>query len=64
MPMWLDFQKEQVNMLGFEKWDKPVLRYRVHAGNYINNNLGKLKCIKWRIENCHKSHELLFNSGI
>lgn len=45
MPMWLDFQKEQVNMLGFEKWDKPVLRYRVHAGNYINNNLGKLNVL-------------------
>ena len=45
MPMWLDFQEKQVNMTRFENWGKPVLKYRIHSGNYINSTLGNLNVL-------------------
>lgn len=54
MPMWLDFQEHQVNMLNFQKGDKPVLKYRVHSGNYINNTLGVLNVLNGELRTAIK----------
>ena len=45
MPLWLDFQKEGIKMVNYVSVDFPVLKYRVHSGNYINNELGKMNVI-------------------
>lgn len=44
-PLWLDFTKNNAEMLRMETWDKPVLKYRIHSGNYINNDIGKLNVL-------------------
>lgn len=44
-PLWMNFEKDNVNMLHYKKVSFPVLKYRVHEGNYINNELGKMNVI-------------------
>lgn len=39
MPFWL-YYEEQPKMLPYKKADFPVLKYRVHSGNYINSEVG------------------------
>lgn len=39
MPFWLYYDK-QPKMLPYKKVAFPVLKYRVHGGNYINNEVG------------------------
>lgn len=45
MPFWtrLGFDKDEV--LNVKNVDFPILKYRVHGGNYINNEIGKLNVI-------------------
>lgn len=45
MPLWIDLRDNDVRMLNYLSVPFPVLKYRVHAGNYINNELGKLNVI-------------------
>lgn len=45
MPLWLDMADNKVNMLNYINASFPVLKYRVHGGNYINNELGKMNVI-------------------
>lgn len=44
MPFWVDFS-DKASMLNVKNVDFTMLKYRVHGGNYINNNLGKLNVI-------------------
>ena len=44
MPFWLYYQNEP-KMLNVKKVDFPLLKYRVHANNYMNNFKGKLNVI-------------------
>ena len=44
MPFWVDIS-EDVNMLNVKNIDFPMLNYRLHQNNYINNELGKLNVI-------------------
>lgn len=39
MPFWL-YYEQKVKMVNYKKADFPILKYRVHGGNYINNELG------------------------
>ncbi|EQK43950.1 glycosyl transferase 2 family protein [[Clostridium] bifermentans ATCC 638] len=45
IPFWtrLGFDKDEV--LNVKNVDFPILKYRVHGGNYINNEIGKLNVI-------------------
>lgn len=43
-PFWLT-TKEKVEMLDIEKVDFEFLKYRVHGGNYIHNEVGKLNVL-------------------
>ena len=45
MPLWLDLSNGGVKMLNYISVSYPVLKYRVHSGNYINNELGKMNVI-------------------
>ena len=45
MPLWLDLRNDSVKMLNYMSVPYPVLKYRVHSGNYINNELGKMNVI-------------------
>lgn len=45
MPLWIDLRNDGVKMLNYVSVPFPVLKYRVHAGNYINNELGRLNVI-------------------
>lgn len=45
MPLWLDFQEATVDMLNYMKASFPILKYRVHEGNYINQSIGKMNVI-------------------
>lgn len=45
MPLWLKMTDREVDMLNYMSVDFPVLKYRVHQGNYINNKLGKMNVI-------------------
>lgn len=40
MPFWL-YYEEKPKMVNYKKVDFPILKYRVHGENYINNELGK-----------------------
>lgn len=44
-PFWLDYSELGIKMLNYKKADFPLLKYRLHSGNYINNDLGKLNVI-------------------
>lgn len=45
MPLWIDLRNEEIKMLNYMSVPFPVLKYRVHAGNYINNELGRMNVI-------------------
>jgi len=45
MPLWLDTRENKVSMLKYRSVDFPVLKYRIHAGNYVNSALGELNVI-------------------
>ena len=45
MPLWLDLRNDSVKMLNYMSVPYPVLKYRIHSGNYINNELGKMNVI-------------------
>lgn len=44
MPFWTNMDSED-KMLNIKNLDFPILKYRVHEGNYINNEIGKLNVI-------------------
>lgn len=44
MPFWVDFS-DKADMLNVKSVDFTMLKYRVHGGNYINNDMGKLNVI-------------------
>ena len=44
MPFWVAIT-EDINMLNVKNVDFPMLNYRLHQNNYINNELGKLNVI-------------------
>lgn len=43
-PMWLDLN-DKVEMLNIKKVDFPMLKYRIHAQNYANNDIGKFNLL-------------------
>ena len=45
MPFWVDLSNKDANILNVENLEFPILKYRVHGGNYINNEIGKLNVI-------------------
>lgn len=45
MPFWIDITSSEPNMLNVTNVDFPFIKYRVHSGNYINNESGKLNVI-------------------
>lgn len=45
MPFWIQLENDTLKVLNVEKVNFPILRYRVHSGNYINNEIGKLNVI-------------------
>ncbi len=45
MPLWLDLRDGRSKMLHYRSVDFPVLKYRIHAGNYANNELGQMNVI-------------------
>ena len=44
MPFWINLS-EKADMLNVKSVDFPMLKYRLHSGNYINNDIGKLNVI-------------------
>lgn len=44
MPFWVDIS-DDINMINVKNVDFPMLNYRLHQNNYINNELGKLNVI-------------------
>lgn len=44
MPFWTQIF-ESAEVLNIKNTDFPILKYRVHEGNYINNEIGKLNVI-------------------
>ena len=44
MPFWANLS-EKADMLDVKNVDFPMLKYRLHSGNYINNEIGKLNVI-------------------
>lgn len=44
LPFWISYN-ESKTMLNIKKVDFPFIKYRVHSGNYINNEIGKLNVI-------------------
>lgn len=44
MPFWI-YYDENVKMLNVKKVYFPLIRYRIHEKNYINDNLGKLNVL-------------------
>lgn len=45
MPLWINLSGDKAQMLNYKNVTYPVLKYRVHQGNYINNDLGKMNVI-------------------
>lgn len=43
-PFWLDLQDEP-KMLNVKNVDFPILKYRIHMDNYINNDIGKFNVL-------------------
>lgn len=44
MPFWTRLSDKE-DTLNIKKLDFPILKYRIHSGNYINNEIGKLNVI-------------------
>lgn len=45
MPFWTSLTENKADVLNVKNIDFPILKYRVHGGNYINNEIGKLNVI-------------------
>ena len=45
MPFWIRLTENKADVLNVKNIDFPILKYRVHGGNYINNEIGKLNVI-------------------
>lgn len=45
MPFWTKLGIDKAEVLNVKNVDFPILKYRVHGGNYINNEIGKLNVI-------------------
>lgn len=45
MPLWIDLRGDSARMLNYRSVSFPVLKYRVHSGNYINSELGQMNVI-------------------
>lgn len=45
MPFWLCYNEKKVSMLNVNTVDFPFIKYRIHANNYINDDIGKLNVI-------------------
>lgn len=45
MPLWIDLSETTVRMLNYISVPFPVLKYRVHSENYVNNELGRMNVI-------------------
>lgn len=43
-PFWLDLQNHP-NILNIKTVDFPILKYRIHESNYINNDIGKFNVL-------------------
>lgn len=41
-PFWLKFDEEKVSMLNISNVEFSLMKYRIHSGNYANNEIGKL----------------------
>lgn len=52
-PMWLDLNNV-VQMLNVKNVEFPILKYRVHAGNYINNEIGKFNVLNGELRTLTK----------
>ncbi|WP_215147084.1 glycosyltransferase [Exiguobacterium sp. s91] len=44
-PFWIDFTKENLEVIKIKNIDLPIIKYRIHEENYINNEIGKLNVI-------------------
>jgi len=44
MPFWINME-DKPDMINVKSVDFPMLKYRLHSGNYINNEIGKLNVI-------------------
>lgn len=45
LPLWLDTRSNKISNLNYKNVDWPMLKYRIHDGNYINNRVGKMNVI-------------------
>lgn len=45
MPFWIKLCKSNIDVINVDNIEFPILKYRVHNGNYINNEIGKLNVI-------------------
>ncbi|CEO12204.1 glycosyltransferase family 2 protein [Paraclostridium sordellii] len=45
MPFWTQLESDTFKVLNVKKVNFPILKYRIHSGNYINNEVGKLNVI-------------------
>lgn len=52
-PMWLDLNNV-AQMLNVKNVEFPILKYRVHAGNYINNEIGKFNVLNGELRTLTK----------
>ena len=56
-PFWLSFDENGTHMLNYKKAEFPLLKYRIHTGNYINNEIGKLNVINGELRTAIKLME-------
>ncbi len=52
-PMWLDLNNN-AQMLNIRNVEFPILKYRVHSGNYINNEIGKFNVLNGELRTLTK----------
>lgn len=45
IPLWIDANADKIRSLNYKNIDWPILKYRVHENNYINNKIGKMNVI-------------------
>lgn len=54
MPFWITYHSKQPEMLNYAKVDFPILKYRVHQGNYIHHDIGKLNVLSGELRTAIK----------
>ena len=52
--MWLDLNNN-AQMLNIKNVEFPILKYRVHSGNYINNEIGKFNVLNGELRTLTKA---------